>query len=71
MKTTYIKEQDVRQVADELETIVTPFVINRVLEMFDDEMGMNANNTVEYTWYLAVQELIHFNQMTEMLLSQN
>jgi hypothetical protein len=66
-KTTYITEKDVREVADDMLTVVTPFVINRVLEEFDDEMAMDWNQET----YLAIQDLIWHNEIEEQILLLN
>lgn len=65
MKTTYIKEEDVMQVANDLEIIVTPDIVDKVLIWFDDEMAMNDGRSQE----IVIQDLI--NEMkTEFWLTQ-
>jgi hypothetical protein len=65
MKTTYIKEADVMKVANDLEIIVAPEIVDNVLLWFDDEMAMNDGRSLEF----VIQDLIN-EAKTEFWLTQ-
>ena len=56
--TTYIKEQDVIQVASDLEIIITPDMAIEVLKMFDDEMATYPPS-MNVAWTIVVQDLLN------------
>ena len=64
--TTFIKEEDVIQVAKDLEMIITPKMVDDVLIMFDDEMSME-----ERPWQYVVQDLINEFKTELMLIQRN
>jgi len=64
--TTFIKEEDVMQVANDLEMIVTPKMVDDVLMMFDDEMSMGGR-----PWEYVVQDLINEFKTELMLIQRN
>jgi hypothetical protein len=55
MKTTYINEEHVMKVANDLEIIVSTEMVYNVLIWFDDEMAMNDGRTIEF----VIQDLIN------------
>jgi hypothetical protein len=64
--TTFIKEEDVIQVAKDLEMIITPKMVDDVLIMFDDEMSIE-----ERPWQYVVQDLINEFKTELMLIQRN
>jgi hypothetical protein len=67
MKTTYIKEEDVMQVANDLEQIVTSEMVDNVLIWFDDEMAMNDGRSLEF----VIQDLINDAKNEHWLIQCN
>ena len=67
MKTTYITERDVIQVANELEQIVTSEIVDKVLEHFDDEMATEDKRT----YAVVIQDLINEFKTEQFQLQRN
>lgn len=53
--TTYINEEHVMKVANDLEIIVSPEMVYNVLMWFDDEMAMNDGRSLEF----VIEDLIN------------
>ena len=64
--TTYITEEDVMKVANDLEQIVTPNIVNQVLEHFDTEMSMD-DRSLEF----VIQDLINEFKTESYLILMN
>ena len=70
MKTTYIKERDVVNVANDLEIIISEEQVIEVLNMFDNEMTTYPPS-INVKWEIVVQDLLNYLKTEEYLSMYN